>query len=74
MVTRHLAPSVEARMRELFDTTLNTSDAPLTRDALINAMQNCDVLVPTVTDIIDADMIAAAGKNLCLIANFGAGT
>ena len=61
-------------MRELFDTTLNTSDAPPTRDALINLMQSCDVLVPTVTDIIDADMIAAAGKDLRLIANFGAGT
>ena len=74
VVTRHLAKSVEARMRELYDATLNTSDVPMSRDALITAMQECDVLVPTVTDSIDADMIAAAGADLRLIANFGAGT
>ena len=74
VVTRHLAKSVEARMRELYDATLNTSDVPMSRDALIAAMQECDVLVPTVTDSIDADMIAAAGADLRLIANFGAGT
>jgi glyoxylate reductase len=73
-VTRHLMPSVEERMSELFDAHLNTSDVPLTRDQLIAAMQDCDVLVPTVTDRIDAEMIAGAGKDLGLIANFGAGT
>ena len=73
-VTRHLMPSVEERMSELFDARLNTADVPLTRDQLVAAMQNCDVLVPTVTDRIDAEMIAGAGKDLGLIANFGAGT
>ncbi len=73
-VTRHLMPSVEDRMRELFDVRLNQSDTPLTRARLIAAMQDCDVLVPTVTDRIDAEMIAQAGENLGLIANFGAGT
>jgi len=74
VVTRHLMPSVEARMEELFETTLNTQDTPLSRDQLLAAMQDCDVLVPTVTDRIDADLIAAAGDRLKLIANFGAGT
>ena len=73
-VTRHLMPSVEERMSELFDARLNTADVPLTRDQLVAAMQNCDVLVPTVTDRIDAEMIAGAGKDLGLIAKFGAGT
>jgi glyoxylate reductase len=73
-VTRHLMPSVEERMSELFDARLNTSDVPLTRDQLVAAMQDCDVLVPTVTARIDAEMIAGAGKALGLIANFGAGT
>ena len=73
-VTRHLMPSVEDRMRELFDVRLNQRDTPLTRAQLIAAMQDCDVLVPTVTDRIDAEMIAQAGENLGLIANFGAGT
>ncbi len=74
VVTRHLMPSVEARMGELFEVVLNPADAPLDRDALIAAMQGADVLVPTVTDRIDAGMIEAAGDRLGLIANFGAGT
>ena len=73
-VTRHLLPSVEARMGELFDVVLNEDDRPLTRDELVEAMRQCDVLVPTVTDRIDAAMIEAAGDRLGLIANFGAGT
>lgn len=73
-VTRHLMPSVEERMAELFDVTLNQSDRPLTREELVAGMQGCDVLVPTVTDRIDAAMIEAAGPDMRLIANFGAGT
>ena len=74
IVTRHLMPSVEARMSELFDTVLNTEDTPMSRDQLIAAMQDCDVLVPAVTDRIDAEMIAEAGERLRMIASFGAGT
>ncbi len=74
IVTRQLMPGVEARLRELFDVVLNEDDVPLTRDQLAAAMQDCDVLVPTVTDRIDADLIADAGDRLGLIANFGAGT
>jgi glyoxylate reductase len=73
-VTRHLLPEVEARLSELFQTTLNTADRPLAREDLCAAMQNCDVLVPTVTDRIDGEMLAAAGPDLRLIASFGAGT
>lgn len=74
VVTRQLMPAVETRMRELYDAVLSEDDTPMTRDALIAAMQDCDVLVPTVTDRIDADMIAQCGERLGLIANFGAGT
>lgn len=73
VVTRRLLPEVEARMAELFDAEFNPADAPMDRPQLIAAMQRCDVLVPTVTDTIDATMIAAAGPDLGLIANFGAG-
>ncbi len=61
-------------MSELFDATLNTDDAPMSREDLTAAMADCDVLVPTVTDRIDAELIAGAGDRLRLIANFGAGT
>jgi glyoxylate reductase len=73
VVTRKLPDPVETRMRELFDTELNLDDTPLTAAALTAAMQRADVLVPTITDRIDAKAIAAAGEKLKLIANFGAG-
>ncbi len=72
-VTRTLLPAVEKRMAELFDTRFNADDTPLTRDALVAAMADCDVLVPTVTDSIDASIIAAAPPRLKLIASYGAG-
>jgi len=61
-------------MEELFDTRLNRRDTAMSRDELGAAMRDCDVLVPTVTDRIDADLIAQAGERLGLIASFGAGT
>ena len=73
IVTRRLMPSVEARMAELFEVVPSSDDHPMNRDELIAAMRDADVLVPTVTDWIDADMIEAAGPRIGLIANFGAG-
>lgn len=73
IVTRRLLPETERRMDELYAVSLNPTDAPMNRQQLIAAMRSCDVLVPTVTDRIDAEMIAAAGDRLGLIANFGAG-
>ncbi len=72
-VTRQLITDIEARMGELFAVTLNENDTPMDRAALTEAMRDCDVLVPTVTDRIDADLISSAGAGLRLIANFGAG-
>ncbi len=60
-------------MAELFDTSLSEDDAALNRDALAAGMADCDVFVPTLTDRIDADLIAAAPDRLRLIANYGAG-
>jgi glyoxylate reductase len=73
IVTRKLPDAVETRMRELFDTRLNVSDAAMTQAQLIEAVQQADVLVPTVTDRIDSKVLARAGERLKLIANFGAG-
>ncbi|SET40520.1 2-hydroxyacid dehydrogenase [Paracoccus homiensis] len=72
-VTRRLPDAVETRMKELFDVDLRDDDRKLSRDELVQAMKGCDVLVPTVTDQIDANMLAQAGERLKLIANFGAG-
>ncbi|MBI1212456.1 MAG: D-glycerate dehydrogenase [Alphaproteobacteria bacterium] len=73
VVTRKLPDVIETRMRELFDARLNVDDTPMSREALIAAVQTADVLVPTVTDRIDGRIISRAGDKLRLIANFGAG-
>jgi len=73
VVTRKLPEAVETRMRELFDATLNIDDQPMNAEAIIAAMRQADVLVPTVSDRIDARMLAQAGPDFRLIANFGAG-
>ena len=73
VVTRKLPDPVETRMRELFDTELNVDDRPMTPDELVEAMNRCDVLVPTITDRLDSRLLSRAGERLKLIANFGAG-
>ena len=68
-----MLPEVERRMEELFDVQLNPDDRPFSPAELALAMRDSDVLVPTVTDRIDAALIEQAG-DLGLIASFGAGT
>ncbi len=73
VVTRKLPDIVETRMCELFDTRLNVDDKPMSAAEIAEAMKTADVLVPTVTDRIDAALIAQAGEQMKLIANFGNG-
>ena len=73
VVTRKLPDSVETRMRELFEARLNLDDKPMSQAELADAAKTADVLVPTVTDRIDASVLSRAGANLKLIANFGNG-
>jgi glyoxylate reductase len=73
VVTRKLPDIVETRMMELFDVRLNVDDHPFTAAELTEAIATCDVLVPTLTDNINAEVLAKAGKQLKLIANFGNG-
>ena len=72
-VTRRLPDQIQARMMELFNTRLNDSDTPLSQGELIEAVQSADAFVPTVTDAINREVIAAAGDQLKLIASFGTG-
>jgi glyoxylate reductase len=68
-----LPEPVETRLSELFDVKLRADDAPMTRQELAAALRDADVLVPTVTDTIDAALLGQAGDRLKLIANYGAG-
>ncbi len=73
IVTRKLPESIETRMMELFDTRLNDGDRPMSKAELIEAVRTAEVLVPTLTDRIDASVLAHAGPELKLIANYGTG-
>lgn len=72
-VTRKLLPQIEARMAELFDCRFNVDDHEMSADEIADIMQSADILVPTVTDRIDAELIARAPASLKMLANFGAG-
>ena len=73
IVTRKLPELVETRMGELFDARLNIDDRPMGHADLVEAVKTADVLVPTVTDQIDAALLSQSGEKLRLIANFGNG-
>lgn len=73
IVTRRLPDVIETRMMELFNSRLNLDDEPMSQAQLIEAVKVADVLVPTVTDRVDAAVLSHAGPNLRLIASFGTG-
>ena len=73
VVTRRLPDVVETRLSELFNVSLRDDDTPMTREELAEAMRTADVLVPTITDNIDAALLAGSGENMRLIAQYGAG-
>ena len=73
VITRKLPDAIETRLMELFDVRMNVDDEAMSEAELTEAVKTADVLVPTITDTIDAKLIAAAGKKLKLIANYGTG-
>ena len=73
IVTRRLPDVIETRMMELFDCRLNLDDHPMSQAELVQAVKEADVLVPTLTDRIDARLLSQSGPNLKLIASFGTG-
>ncbi|WP_366555021.1 2-hydroxyacid dehydrogenase [Aquibaculum sediminis] len=73
IVTRRLPDVIETRMMELFNCRLNLDDTPMSQAELIEAVKVADVLVPTVTDRVDAAVLSHAGPQLRLIASFGTG-
>ena len=73
IVTRRLPELVEARMMELFNTRLSIDDKPYSKKQLIEVVKEADILVPTVTDKIDNEVLGNASSKLKLIANFGNG-
>ena len=72
LVTRRWPAQVEQALQDRFETVLNASDEPLTAAELARAMDEFDVLCPTVSDRIDAAAMNG-GNSVRLIANYGVG-
>lgn len=72
LVTRRWPQEVEAEMTARFDVVLNEGDTPLDQQALAAAMDEYDIICPTVSDRMDADVINGASR-VRLIANYGVG-
>jgi glyoxylate reductase len=73
LVTRRLPELVEARMATLFDARFNDADTPYSPEAILAGLADCDVLVSSITDRIDSDLIARLPRSVRLIAQFGNG-
>ena len=72
LVTRRWPNEVERALKERFDVVLNESDEPLRQSELARAMADFDVLCPTVSDRIHAEVIGGGGR-VKLIAKYGVG-
>ena len=72
-VTRRLPDTVERALRERYDVVQHEAQRDLDANELIAMMQDCDALLPTVTDRLDASVLGAGGGRCRMIANFGVG-
>lgn len=72
-VTRKWPASVEAKLKALYDVTLNEDDRPLTADEFKSALQNYDAVCPTVCDSLPAEVLNVANKRCKILGNFGVG-
>ena len=72
-ITRRWPASVEEKLRNLYDVTLNETDRPLTADEFKAALQQYDAVCPTVCDSFPAEILNVEDKRCKILANFGVG-
>ncbi|WP_170429684.1 2-hydroxyacid dehydrogenase [Ruegeria arenilitoris] len=74
LIARPMPAEVEARARAEFDVEIRSETLPLTRDEMLHALRDFDVVVPTLGDLFSAQVFAEAPNPRCkLLANFGVG-
>jgi len=73
LITRKLIESSEQYALKIFDIKLNKEDKLLTRDELISKSNDCDGILSSITDKLDADIISKLSHNIKIISNFAVG-
>lgn len=73
LISRRWPATVEAKLQELFDTTLNGDDHPMNADEFRTALQNYDAVCPSVCDALPAEVLNVANKRCRILGNFGVG-
>ena len=65
--------SSEKYASEIFDVKLNKEDKLLTKEELINKSVDCDGILSSITDKLDADIIFKLSNKVKIISNFAVG-
>ena len=73
VVTRRLPAPVEQRLAAQFDARLNRDDHPFSAAELQHALRDADALLPTVTDRLNAEVLATEPLRAKILANYGVG-
>ena len=67
LITRKLLNSSEKYASEIFDVKLNKEDKLLTKEELINKSVDCDGILSSITDKLDADIIFKLSNKVKII-------
>ena len=73
LITRKLIESSEKYALRIFDLKLNKEDKLLTSDELISKSSDCDGILSSITDKLDADIISKLSNGIKIISNFAVG-
>jgi glyoxylate reductase len=73
LVTRPIMEAPLARLRERCDVTVDENDFGIARDDLLKKVAGRDALITMLTEKVDAELLAAAGPQLKIVANHAVG-
>ena len=73
LITRKLLPPSEAYASKIFDAKLNKEDKLITQEDLIKNSKDCDGILSSLTEKINADVIEKLSDKVKIISNFAVG-
>ena len=73
LITRKLIKSSEEYASKIFNVQLNKEDKLLTKDELISKSSDCDGILSSLTEKLDADIISKLSDKVKIISNFAVG-